>query len=160
MKTSTWHHPLGDLFNPMSHHSLSISTTRAPLCCLRTSENERSKCKPDRWSSSLTWARLWPEYTALLLKPYSWLFTPAPLEVRQIIQLLFQKKKKAGGKGTCLNVRRARQVAGQMKKKVVKYLWDGEKKQLSVNFVKTHVFFWRQVFCEAVSSGCGPTQKT
>lgn len=100
MRTLTWHHPLGDLFHPLLPSlplSLSVSTTLAPLCRLQTSENQCSKCKPDRWPSSLTWARLWLQYMSLLLKPYSWLFTPAPPEVMQIIQLLCQKKRGGGG---------------------------------------------------------------
>lgn len=35
------------------------------------SESRRSKCKPDRWPSSLTWTRLWLQRTALRLKPPS-----------------------------------------------------------------------------------------
>lgn len=135
MRTLTWHHPLGDLFHPLLPSlplSLSVSTTLAPLCRLQTSENQCSKCKPDRWPSSLTWARLWLQYMSLLLKPYSWLFTPAPPEVMQIIQLLCQKKRGGG-----VPLQRARRAAGEMKKKVVKYQWDGEKKQLSVSFVSS-----------------------
>lgn len=43
---------------------------------------------------------------------------------------------------TALNVRRARQAAGEMKKKVVKYQWDGETKQLSVSLVFLSLYRW------------------
>lgn len=91
MRTLTWHHPHGGVFFPPSPISLSLFTTLSPSAvCECLSQNQCSKCKPDRWPSSLTWARLRLQYSALLLKPSSWLFTPT--EVTQIIQLLCQKK--------------------------------------------------------------------
>lgn len=164
MRTLPWHHPLGDLFRPLLPSlSFSLYHHRPPPLRINAPNANQTSDILSHLGPSVASAH-GSAFEALLLTVH-----PCASIGNADYTALMPEKGGRGGVGTgvgdtALNVRRARQAAGEMKKKVVKYQRDGEKKQLSVSLVFLSLYRRHDScfppdtsFCKAVCLGWGPT---